>query len=436
MKNRKIILIILLTAVAAGTAGLLFKKQQASGGFVNHPHKESYYCPMHPQYTSDRPGTCPICQMKLVKKEQPVPSTAAASTPTSVQKILYWTDPMIPGYKASGPGKSPMGMDLVPVYEEGAAAEKQAAATVPGYSMVTVEGQKQQIIGIKTALVTKQNLVKTIHAYGYVAHDLELYDAQLAYIEAWRAYYPFLYRRESRDEYHTDWRKYYKQSPAQSRWRSDEKVKAQQQLLKAEYELIHLGLTETQLRQLRQIKYGQLWVQPDLLFFDENNPKWIYAQIPENDLGFISVGQNVVVTIPTYGEKTAGIVKGVAPVVDPATRTTRVRVELPDYRGELSVNMFADVDFPVELDASLVIPREAMMDLGLSKIVFVQVREGVFEPRRIETGMDGDGMVAVKSGLNEGEVIVTSGNFLLDSESRLQASLMEGMEGMEGGQHD
>ena len=389
MKNRKIILIILLIAVAAGTAWFLFKKSSAAPGIVNPIHKEIYYCPMHPQYTSDHPGHCPICGMTLVKKVTVDPS-----------------------------------MD--------SAAEKP----ISGYTTVSLNGQKQQIIGIKTALVTKQNLVKTIHAYGYVAHDLELYDAQLAYIEAWRAYYPFLYRRESRDEYRTDWRKYYTKAPAQSRWRSDEKVKAQQQLLKAEYELIHLGLTETQLRQLRQIKYGQLWVQPDLLFFDENNPKWIYAQIPENDLGFISVGQNVVVTIPTYGEKTAGIVKGVAPVVDPATRTTRVRVELPDYRGELSVNMFADIDFPVELDASLVIPREAMMDLGLSKIVFVQVREGVFEPRRIETGMDGDGMVAVKSGLKEGEFVVASGNFLLDSESRLQASLMEGMEGMEGDQHD
>ena len=88
--------------------------------------------------------------------------------------------------------------------------------------------------------------------------------------------------------------------------------------------------------------------------------------------------------------------------------------------------MYVNVDMPVELDESLVVPREAIMDTGLNKIVFVQTQEGVFEPRKITTGFEGDGMAAVKSGLKEGETIVSSGNFLLDSESRLQGSLMGG----------
>ena len=421
MKPKNIIFIILLL-LAVGAGWVLVKYQNHSE--VHQNQKDIYYCPMHPFYTSDHPGNCPICGMKLVKKESPAPISMEGSQPLSEspieKKILYWTDPMIPGYKASGPGKSPMGMDLVPVYEESNAQKEPSS--VAGYSSVSMDTQKQQLIGVRTTPVVKKTLVKTIHAYGYVAHDLELYEAQLEYIDAWHVFYTFLARRPIKDEFRTDWRKYYMQPPSENRWRSDEQLKAQERLVKAEYELIHMGLTETQIEQLRKIKYGQPWVQPDLLFFEKNQPFWIYAQVLENDLGFVAPGQKVMATIPAYGETTEGIVRSVAPLIDPMTRTSRVRIELPNYKSELSVNMFVNVDMPVELDDSLVIPREAMMDTGLNKIVFVETREAIFEPRSIQTGFEGDGMVVVKSGLKEGEMIVSSGNFLLDSESRLQGS--------------
>ena len=176
-----------------------------------------YYCPMHPTYTSDRPGDCPICNMKLVKREQtapmpgkdlasvcylhncpklhggqPCPMTvvakpgekvtcpicgthiAEAAAPPAGRKILYWTDPMIPGYKADGPGKSPMGMDLVPVYAE--ETPSASAATAPeGYAPVLITPQKQQLIGIKTAPAVKRPMTKTIRAVGVIAHDPQLY---------------------------------------------------------------------------------------------------------------------------------------------------------------------------------------------------------------------------------------------------------------------
>jgi len=115
-------------------------------------------------------------------------------------------------------------------------------------------------------------------------------------------------------------------------------------------------------------------------------------------------------------------------MIDPMTRTSRVRIALPSYRGELSLNMYVNVDIPVEMDNTLAVPRESIMDTGINKIVFVQTQEGIFEPRHITTGFEGDGFVAVKSGLKEGERIAVSGNFLLDSESRMQAAWAGGQE--------
>ena len=422
MKNNLVKVIILVSLIFAG--GVWIYSQNKKEATPVSAVKDIYYCPMHPQVKSDKPGICPICSMKLVKKENNAGSTSTiATSPTNIseKKILYWTDPMIPGYKAKDPGKSPMGMDLVPVYEE-----SQKNESVPGYAMVSIDTQKQQLMGMTTAPVMKKTLTKTIHAYGYVAHDLELYDAQIEYIEAWQQFYSFLTRRPIKDEFRVDWREYYTKAPSQNRWRSDEKVKAQQRLVKAEVELIHMGLTETELQQLRKIKYGQPWVQPELLFFEKNYSVFVYAEISENDLGFIAPTQKVIVTIPVYQEATEGVIKSIAPVVDPMTRTSRVRIEIPQYKSELSVNMYVNIDIPVELDEAPVVPRQAIMDTGLSKIVFVQIKEGVFEPRQIQTGFEGDGMVAVESGLKEGDVIVTSGNFLLDSESRLQGSLAGG----------
>jgi membrane fusion protein, copper/silver efflux system len=336
-------------------------------------HQDIYYCPMHPQIVRNQPGTCPICFMQLVKKET----------------------------KAEDESKS--------------SPHKHLAISIPP--------EKQKLIGIKTMVVAKNMLTKTIHTYGYVAHDLDLYEAQLEYIRAWQQFYAYQSRRPVKDEFKSDWRQYYQQATASGRWRSDDKLKAQEDLVKAEYELRHMGLTDTQLEQLRQIKYGQPWVQPDLLFFEEGRPSWVYASVPENELGYIAITQKAIVTIPAYGEKTEGVVVNIAEILDPETRTTRVRVELPQYRSELKVNMYVDVDFPVDFDSLLLIPRDAIIDSGKEKIVFVKTGEGIFERRAIVTGLEGDGMAAVKSGLKEGEEIVASGNFLLDSESKLKTAL-------------
>jgi hypothetical protein len=381
---------------------------------VSQPAKDVYYCPMHPQVTSDRPGTCPICNMNLVKKEvqKDISSKPKAQKSQEICRLhnCHGKDghacPMMVTAKPGDKIHCPICGHYIAT-EEGLVPVNESSPK--DYATIEMSSQIQQLIGIRTAKVARKALSRTIHAYGFVAHDLELYEAQLEYIDAWRAYYPFISRRVVKDEFRQDWRDYYIKPLNEKRWRSDEKLKAQQRLIKAEYELLHMGINEDQLSQLRQIKYGQPWIQPDLVFFDKGQPRWIYAQVFESDLGYVTTGQQVQVTIPAYGDKTTGVVRSVAPIVAPESRTARVRIELPDYRGELSINMYVEVNIQVDLDTSLLIPREAIMDTGLRKIVFVQVEDGKFEPREIETGLEGQGMV-----------------FLLDSESRLQGAF-EGM---------
>ena len=148
------------------------------GGLRSHNegvHKDIYYCPMHPFYTSDHPGNCPICQMKLVKRKlDPQGMTGLSKTEKAEKKILYWTDPMIPGYKAQGSGKSPMGMDLIPVYEQQKLSNGQASVSPEGYTTVAMTVDQQQIIGVKTVEVVKRPLAKTVRATGVVAHGLDL----------------------------------------------------------------------------------------------------------------------------------------------------------------------------------------------------------------------------------------------------------------------
>ena len=128
-----------------------------------------------------KPGekvTCPICGTHIAEAAEQAPS----------RQILYWTDPMIPGYKSDKPGKSPMGMDLVPVYAEAAGVATSTANTPEGYAPVLLTQEKQQLIGVRTSPAVKQMLRKTIRAVGIVAHDPELYQAQQEFIQAIRAW--------------------------------------------------------------------------------------------------------------------------------------------------------------------------------------------------------------------------------------------------------
>ncbi|HBQ38531.1 MAG TPA: hypothetical protein DD714_06025 [Candidatus Omnitrophica bacterium] len=415
--------------------------------------KAVYYCPMHPTYTSDRPGDCPICNMKLVKREpeqapsnnsqavaqrtkdicylhncpkvhegRPCPMTVIAKEGESVvcpicgthvsdgkggaRKVLYWTDPMIPGYKSDKPGKSPMGMDLIPVYEERRVSGEASATAPEGYATILVTPQKRQFIGVTTAPAERRTIRKIIRTVGRIANDPELYQAQQEYLQALRAV-----------------------EQAKTTGASPEITERAQRLVDASHlRLRRMGLSHELIEEIAT------WEGPDqsLILADSSGRVWLYAPIYEFELPLVKLGQTVTIEVPAIpGMKLDGAIKSIDPVLDPATRSARIRAILTDPQNILKPEMFVNASIAVAAGERLAVPEEAVFDTGTKQVIFVDKGEGLFEPRDVTVGVKAEGYYEVTSGVAEGEIVVTSGNFLIDSESRLKAAL----QGMSGGEH-
>ncbi len=153
---------------------------------------------------------------------------------------------------------------------------------------------------------------------------------------------------------------------------------------------------------------------------------WIDAEVPESDLSLVAVGQAARVSLPTFpGESLAGSVAYVYPTLDADTRTGRIRIELPNPEGRLLPDMYANVELQVERGEKLLVPVSAVLYAGPRRIVFVDRGDGRLAPREIEIGAGNANVYEVLSGLEAGETVVTSGNFLVASESRLASALSQ-----------
>ena len=170
-----------------------------------------------------------------------------------------------------------------------------------------------------------------------------------------------------------------------------------------------------------------MYVQPGTKLYSvaDLSTVWVYAQLFQNDIGRVKVGDSAVVTVDSYpGRNFPGRVSFIWPQFDQTTRTAKVRLEIPNPDMKLSLGMFVNVKLDLALGRQLVIPASGVYQSGTRQIAFVDHGDGHFEPREIEAGARaGDDFVVVTKGLKAGERIVTSANFLLDSESQLQAAM-------------
>jgi len=416
-KSRRLFSIfVFMMIILAGSAIAFRSLQHLSNRAVKPAEKAVYYCPMHPSYTSDRPGTCPICNMSLVKREasehktesmnmsQHAASAGEATAPKTftVAQLMAMkpheicllhkckhgmcTIKMTPEFAKLG--KCPMcGEDLGVIIKD----------TFPqGYTSVQLGAGKQQAIGVKTAAVQKAALTKTIRAAGRIAYDPELYQAEEEYLQAAQA----LKKAEAADP--------------------EIKEQAAKLVDSSRIKLRLLGLSDAIVQEIEQAG------KPDrsLLYSDAGGKVWLYAPIYEYELPFVHVGENVGIVVPALPDKKIqGVIRSLDSVVDPVTRSVRIRAQLENPDGVLKPEMYVDAILQVNLGEQVAVPEEAVFMTGEKNIVFIAGENNVFEPREVTLGAKADGFYQVKSGLQEGEIVVTSGNFLIDSESRLKAAL-------------
>jgi len=171
--------------------------------------------------------------------------------------------------------------------------------------------------------------------------------------------------------------------------------------------------------------FPQTSVTPDteLYTVSDLSSVWATADIYEYEVPFVHVGQHVNFSLSYYpGKNYSGAVSYIYPTVDPQTRTVKVRVDLPNPDFVLKPQMFADARLTVNYGVQILVPQEAVLDSGKEQHVYVVHGGGIFEPRKVTLGPVIDGNVSVISGLKPGEKVVTSGNFLIDSESRMKSS--------------
>ena len=444
-----------------------------------------YHCPKHPTYVSDQPGDCPICGMRLVPIEAsapppvPVPAPPTSDLRPQTSDVLspsqVWVCPMEScGTVTDQPGRCPKcGMKLVPkdakdvdrLPEPSAApvpAPPPTASAVPGLAPVQADAAAQRLAGVQTVVARRDTLRRTVRAVGRVLADETRIRRVHTRIAGWvdKLFVDFtgqvvkkgkpilaIYSQElmaGQEEYlraREAAKKLGASSLPEVRKGGEELVAAARRRLELLDvpkgfldELDRTGRSQRSVVLLapssgvvtaKQVYEGQQ-VDPgtELFTVTDLSHVWIEADLHENEAGRVHVGDEATLALASDpGARLTGRVKFVWPVLNPETRTLKVRFEFDNPDGALKPGMFADVDLALDAAAGVVVPDAAVMDTGTRQVVFVDAGDGRFEPRDVKVGLRADGRAVVVDGLRDGERVVAAANFLLDSESRLRAAL-------------
>jgi RND family efflux transporter MFP subunit len=371
-----------------------------------------YHCAMHPTYTSDKPGQCPICGMTLVLQKK---------------------------------GEANL-------------------STLKGRASVTVDAERRQLIGLRLGSAEKKKFATTIRAVGRVEANERLLSAVSLKFPGWierlrvsavgdvvekgeplfDIYSPELLEAQRNYLLAIEAQRQAKEAGA-----SDGTSFADRNVKSARERLLLWDLTEQQIHDLEAAKEPKThvaihsksrgvvtkrtamqggYVQPgaDLFEIVDLSTVWIKAEVYEYELADLKPGLTAEIQLASQpGKPVEGKIVYIYPTLSEMTRTVSVRLEVPNPEGRLKPGMFSIVSLQVDLGERVVIPDEAILDSGLRQIVFLDAGEGRLLPQEVVAGPRSDGRVAILSGLSGGEKIVVSGTFLVDAESRLKAAVQE-----------
>jgi RND family efflux transporter MFP subunit len=389
----------------------------AAEALVKPESKVLYHCPMHPNYISDRPGSCPIC-----------------------------------------------GMTLVPMEKEQEQAPPSPAAP-EGRATVAISAERQQLIGVQTGVVERKRVAKTIRAVGVLQYNEKTLSTVSLRFGGW---VEELMAKAVGDEVHKGSPLFVVYSPelleAQRNYllaheavaaageqpASEATALAEEILRSARDRLLLWEIPEDQIAQLETTRdpkgLATMFAKTDGVVTSRNivlgsyaeantnlyaiadlSTVWLYADVYEFELPLVKVDQDAKVLLSAMpGDILDGTVTYIYPYLNDQTRTVRVRMQLPNPEGKLKPGMHATVLISADLGEQLVVDENAILDSGVRQIAFVDLGEGRFEPREVTVGQRADGIAVILKGLAEGEKVVTSSNFLIDAESQLKATLQMG----------
>jgi len=427
MTGRRVLTVMAgVVTLVLGAVGVLWNKgwfRDDGGGHTKLEHAvELWTCSMHPFIVRDKPGTCPICGMELIRKTS------------------------------------------------GGADEK---GNVPSIPTVTVSPTQRVMANVRVEAVRRDRLVRTISAVGTIQYD----QSRQAKVTAWVAgridelpvdrvgavvtkdrplalvYSPELYSTQQEYLLALKSREKLKSSPVEAVARSGEELVAA-----ARKRLELFGVTQGQIERLERegkpnillpihtplsgvvveklVQRGEyVSVGTPLFAIADLSHVWAEIELFEDEIPHVTVGAPVTITAAALpGRRLSGRVTYLNPFVDPKTRTVRARVELPNPGLVLRPEMFVQATISIPLPPTLVVPLTAVVDTGSRTVVWVEGENGLFEPRNVTTGERSGDRVQILSGLSPGEKVAVSGAYLIDSESQLSGT--RGHEGHGSGGKD
>ncbi len=364
--------------------------------------------------------------------------TAQASAASEEKKILYWVAPMDANYRRDKPGKSPMGMDLVPIYKEDDTED----------GVVKISPVVQNNLGVRISSVKKGKLDREIDTVGYISFDEEkLYHIHTR-VEGW---IEKLVVKATGDVVKKGSKLFELYSPslvnAQEEYLSALKS-SNKILIKASNDrLISLGIARGQIKHLQKTRkisqriayYAKhdgfienlkiregMFVKPamDVLTIAQIDSVWVIAEVFERQSGWVKAGQTVDMTVAAYpGRSWKGIVDYIYPTLDRKTRTLRVRIRFNNPQQLLKPNMFSHLSIHSKSsENTLFVKREAIIRNGKMQRVVKALGDGKFLSVAVKTGSESGDLIEIIKGLEENDQIVTSAQFLIDSESNLSAA--------------
>lgn len=450
-----------LIGATAGTGGFHLFGGHAAG---EHEHtageagKPLYQCPMHPSIIMDHPGECPICGMKLVLMESTAPAGAAPTRGEAapLRKVAFYRSPMDPKQTSPVARKDEMGMDYVAVYQD----DLDGVGPVKGLATVKIDPERQQLIGLQTVEVSSGPIGAAVRTSGRVV------------VDETRVHHLNVKFSGFAEHVHADYvgRFVKKGDPLFSIYSPE--------LLAAEEEYILALNTQAALAGAKGLvgngedlvaatrRKLELWDVPadDIARLEQTRKAertltirapasgvivkkdvvpgmkveaggmpyeivdlsslWVLADVYETELQRVKIGAPGSLTLKAIdGKQYQGRVEFIDPYLDPKTRTAKVRLVFANPGGAIKPEMFGEVVLKTPPHKALLVPTDAVINSGTQSVVFLSLGDGKFQPREIRLGLTDGSQVEVKEGLSPGDHVVTRANFLVDSESRLKASL-------------